>query len=112
MFLRVSRTRRHHSLPGRSVLPNRDRKGVGAFMPKQLMKGNEAVLRGAVLAGCRAFYSYPITPASEIGETAAQLLPQVGGTFLQSESETAAVNMLYGAASTGIRCMTASSGPG
>jgi pyruvate/2-oxoacid:ferredoxin oxidoreductase alpha subunit len=76
------------------------------------MKGNEAVLRGAILAGCRAFYSYPITPASEIGETAALLLPQVGGTFLQSESETAAVNMLYGAASTGIRCMTASSGPG
>lgn len=81
-------------------------------MPKQLMKGNEAVLRGAILAGCRAFYSYPITPASEIGETAALLLPQVGGTFLQSESETAAVNMLYGAAATGIRCMTASSGPG
>ncbi|MGD0299540.1 MAG: 3-methyl-2-oxobutanoate dehydrogenase subunit VorB [Bryobacteraceae bacterium] len=81
-------------------------------MPKQLMKGNEAVLRGAILAGCRAFYSYPITPASEIGETAALLLPQIGGTFLQSESETAAVNMLYGAASTGIRCMTASSGPG
>ena len=81
-------------------------------MPKQLMKGNEAILRGAVLAGCRAFYSYPITPASEIGEAAALYLPQVGGTFLQSESETAAVNMLYGAASTGIRCMTASSGPG
>jgi 2-oxoisovalerate ferredoxin oxidoreductase alpha subunit len=76
------------------------------------MKGNEAVLRGAILAGCRAFYSYPITPASEIGETAALLLPQIGGTFLQSESETAAINMLYGAASTGIRCMTASSGPG
>jgi len=81
-------------------------------MPKQLMKGNEAILRGAVLAGCRAFYSYPITPASEIGEAASLYLPQVGGTFLQSESETAAVNMLYGAASTGIRCMTASSGPG
>ncbi len=81
-------------------------------MPKQLMKGNEAILRGAVLAGCRAFYSYPITPASEIGEAAALFLPQVGGTFLQAESETAAVNMLYGAASTGIRTMTASSGPG
>jgi 2-oxoisovalerate ferredoxin oxidoreductase alpha subunit len=81
-------------------------------MPKQLMKGNEAILRGAVLAGCRAFYSYPITPASEIGEAAALFLPQVGGTFLQAESETAAINMLYGAASTGIRSMTASSGPG
>jgi 2-oxoisovalerate ferredoxin oxidoreductase alpha subunit len=81
-------------------------------MPKQLIKGNEAVLRGAILAGCRAFYSYPITPASEIGETAALLMPQIGGTFLQAESEVAAVNMLYGAASTGIRSMTASSGPG
>ena len=75
-------------------------------MPKQLIKGNEAILRGAILAGCRAFYSYPITPASEIGETAAALMPQVGGTFLQAESEVAAVNMLYGAASTGIRSMT------
>src|SRR5215472_12537703 len=82
------------------------------FMPKQLMKGNEAILKGAVLAGCRAFYSYPITPASEIGEAASRYLPEVGGTFLQSESETAAVNMLYGAAATGIRSMTASSGPG
>jgi pyruvate/2-oxoacid:ferredoxin oxidoreductase alpha subunit len=81
-------------------------------MPKQLMKGNEAILKGAVLAGCRAFYSYPITPASEIGEAASRYLPEVGGTFLQSESETAAVNMLYGAAATGIRSMTASSGPG
>jgi len=81
-------------------------------MPKQLIKGNEAIMRGAILAGCRAFYSYPITPASEIGETAAVLMPQVGGTFLQAESEVAAVNMLYGAASTGIRSMTASSGPG
>ena len=81
-------------------------------MTKRLMKGNEAILRGAILAGCRAFYSYPITPASEIGEAAALYMPQVGGTFLQAESETAAVNMLYGAASTGIRCMTASSGPG
>ena len=81
-------------------------------MPKQLIKGNEALIRGAILAGCRAFYSYPITPASEIGEAAALLMPQVGGTFLQAESEVAAINMLYGAAATGIRCMTASSGPG
>ena len=81
-------------------------------MPKQLIKGNEAVLRGAILAGCRAFYSYPITPASEIGEAAAIYMPQVGGTFLQAESEVASINMLYGAASTGVRAMTASSGPG
>ena len=81
-------------------------------MAKQLVKGNEAIMRGAILAGCRAFYSYPITPASEIGEAAARFMPQVGGTFLQSESEVASVNMLYGAAATGIRAMTASSGPG
>ena len=81
-------------------------------MPKQLLKGNEAILRGAILAGSRAFYGYPITPATEIAEAAARLMPAVGGTFLQAESETAAINMLYGAASTGIRSMTASSGPG
>ncbi|HZU26144.1 MAG TPA: 3-methyl-2-oxobutanoate dehydrogenase subunit VorB [Bryobacteraceae bacterium] len=81
-------------------------------MAKQLLKGNEAIMRGAILAGCRAFYGYPITPATEITEAAARLMPQVGGTFLQAESETAAINMLYGAASTGIRCMTSSSGPG
>jgi pyruvate/2-oxoacid:ferredoxin oxidoreductase alpha subunit len=81
-------------------------------MRKQLMKGNEAIVRSAILAGCRAFYGYPITPASEITEAAALYLPQVGGTFLQAESEVAAINMLYGASSAGVRCMTASSGPG
>jgi 2-oxoisovalerate ferredoxin oxidoreductase alpha subunit len=81
-------------------------------MPKQLIKGNDAIVRGAILAGCRAFYGYPITPASEIAEAAALYMPQVGGTFLQAESEVAAVNMLYGAASAGVRCMSASSGPG
>ena len=81
-------------------------------MPKQLMKGNEAVIRSAILSGCRAFYGYPITPASEIAEGAAALMPQVGGVFLQAESEVAAINMLYGAAATGVRAMTASSGPG
>jgi pyruvate/2-oxoacid:ferredoxin oxidoreductase alpha subunit len=81
-------------------------------MRKQLMKGNEAIVKSAILAGCRAFYGYPITPASEITEAAAQFLPQVGGVFLQAESEIAAINMLYGAASAGVRAMTASSGPG
>jgi pyruvate/2-oxoacid:ferredoxin oxidoreductase alpha subunit len=81
-------------------------------MRKQLMKGNEAIVKSAVLAGCRAFYGYPITPASEITETAAIYLPRVGGTFLQAESEVASINMLYGAASAGVRCMTSSSGPG
>ena len=81
-------------------------------MRKQLMKGNEAIVKSAILAGCRAFYGYPITPASEITEAAALYMPQVGGVFLQAESEVAAINMLYGASSAGIRCMTASSGPG
>src|SRR6516165_11868993 len=79
---------------------------------RQLCKGNVAVMKGAVLAGCNAYYCYPITPAIEIAETAAEYLPQVGGTFLQAESEVAAINMVYGAASAGQRVMTASSGPG
>src|SRR5215471_16945694 len=79
---------------------------------RQLCKGNVAVVKGAILAGCRAFYGYPITPASEIAESAALYIPQVGGTFLQAESEVAAINMVYGAAAAGIRVMTASSGPG
>ncbi len=79
---------------------------------RQLCKGNVAVMKGAVLAGCRAYYGYPITPASEIAEAAALYLPQVGGTFLQAESEVAAINMVYGAAAAGVRVMSASSGPG
>jgi 2-oxoisovalerate ferredoxin oxidoreductase alpha subunit len=81
-------------------------------MRKQLMKGNDAIVKSAILSGCRAFYGYPITPASEIAETAAAYMAQTGGVFLQAESEVAAINMLYGAASAGVRCMTASSGPG
>jgi pyruvate/2-oxoacid:ferredoxin oxidoreductase alpha subunit len=81
-------------------------------MRKQLMKGNEAIVKSAILAGCRAFYGYPITPASEIAEAAAEFMPAAGGVFVQAESEVAAVNMLYGASSAGVRAMTASSGPG
>jgi pyruvate/2-oxoacid:ferredoxin oxidoreductase alpha subunit len=81
-------------------------------MRKQLMKGNEALVKSAILAGCRAFYGYPITPASEIAEGAALYMPKVGGVYVQAESEVAAINMLYGAASAGVRAMTASSGPG
>ena len=80
-------------------------------MPKFLMKGNDAIVRGALLAGCRLYFGYPITPASEIAEGAALYFPKTGGTFLQAESEVAAINMLYGAASGGIRAMTASSSP-
>jgi pyruvate/2-oxoacid:ferredoxin oxidoreductase alpha subunit len=81
-------------------------------MKKQLMKGNEAIVKSAILAGCRAFYGYPITPASEIAEAAAEFMPKTGGVYVQAESEVAAINMLYGAASAGVRAMTASSGPG
>ncbi len=81
-------------------------------MAKELIKGNAAVIKGAILAGCRYFFGYPITPASEIAEAAAYYLPLVGGTFLQAESEIASINMVYGAASGGARVMTASSSPG
>ncbi len=81
-------------------------------MGKLLVKGNDAIVRGAILAGCRVYFGYPITPASEIAETAAKYLPKVGGTFLQAESEVASINMVYGAASGGVRVMTASSSPG
>src|SRR5579864_3470678 len=81
-------------------------------MRRELIKGNEAIVKGAVLGGCRAFYGYPITPASEIAEAAALYVPQAGGVFLQAESEVAAINMIYGAASAGVRSMTSSSGPG
>ncbi|WP_457565224.1 3-methyl-2-oxobutanoate dehydrogenase subunit VorB [Caldithrix abyssi] len=81
-------------------------------MGKILVKGNDAIVRGAILAGCRIYFGYPITPASEIAETAAMYLPKVGGTFLQAESEVASINMVYGAASGGVRVMTASSSPG
>src|SRR6476646_8069177 len=79
---------------------------------RQLCKGNVAVIKGAVLAGCRAYFGYPITPASEVAEAAALYFPEVNGTFVQAESEVASINMVYGAASTGARVMTASSGPG
>ncbi len=81
-------------------------------MAKELLKGNDAVVRGAALAGCRLYFGYPITPASEIAESAARYMPRVGGTFLQAESEVAAINMVYGAAGCGVRVMTASSSPG
>lgn len=81
-------------------------------MAKQLIKGNEAVVKGAILAGCRFYFGYPITPASEVAEAAAYYLPKVGGTFIQAESEVAAINMVYGAASADVRVMTASSSPG
>lgn len=81
-------------------------------MAKKLMKGCEAIGEAAVQAGCRLFFGYPITPQNEIPEYLSGRLPQVGGTFVQAESEVAAVNMLYGASGAGCRCFTSSSGPG
>lgn len=87
-------------------------RGAAATRPRMLIKGNEAAVRGALLAGCRCFFGYPITPASEIAHEAARLFPEVGGTFLQAESEVASINMVYGAAAAGVRVMSASSSPG
>jgi len=81
-------------------------------MAKVLMKGNEAIAEAAVRAGCRFFFGYPITPQNQIPEYMSKRLPEVGGTFLQSESEIAAINMVYGAAGAGARVMTSSSSPG
>ncbi|QDR82430.1 3-methyl-2-oxobutanoate dehydrogenase subunit VorB [Sporomusa termitida] len=79
---------------------------------KVLMKGNEAIGEAAVIAGCRYYFGYPITPQSELIEYMAKRLPQVQGVFLQAESEIAAINMVYGAAGAGARVMTSSSSPG
>jgi len=76
------------------------------------MKGNDAIIVGALAAGCRAYYGYPITPASEIAHAAALHFPALGGAFIQAESEVSAINMVYGTAGMGIRTMTASSSPG
>ena len=81
-------------------------------MAKKLMKGCEAVAEAAIQAGCHYFFGYPITPQNDIPEYMAARLPKVGGCFLQAESEVAAINMVYGAAASGARCMTSSSSPG
>jgi pyruvate/2-oxoacid:ferredoxin oxidoreductase alpha subunit len=81
-------------------------------MARQFMKGNDAIILGALAAGCRAYYGYPITPASEIAHAAALHFPALEGVFIQAESEVAAINMVYGTAGMGIRTMTASSSPG
>lgn len=81
-------------------------------MSRIFMKGCEAIAEAAVRAGCRFFAGYPITPQNEIPEYFARRLPEVGGNFVQGESEVASINMVYGAASTGTRSMTSSSSPG
>ncbi len=79
---------------------------------KVLMKGNEAIAEAAIIAGCRHYFGYPITPQTEIAAYMAKRMPKIGGVFLQAESELAAINMVYGAASAGVRAMTSSSSPG
>lgn len=81
-------------------------------MSKLFMKGNEAIAEAAVRAGCRFFAGYPITPQNEIPEYMSKRMPEVGGVFVQGESELASVNMVIGAAFGGTRAMTSSSGPG
>lgn len=79
---------------------------------KVLMKGNEALAESALRAGCRHFFGYPITPQTEVAAYMSKRMPKIGGTYLQAESEIAAINMVLGAASAGVRVMTSSSSPG
>ena len=79
---------------------------------KVLMKGNEAIAEAAIQSGCRHYFGYPITHQTEIAAYMASRMPDVGGVFLQAESEISAINMVYGASSTGVRVMTSSSSPG
>ena len=79
---------------------------------RKLMKGNEAIAEAAIRGGCRFYAGYPITPQNEIPEYMSWRLPQVGGRFIQAESEISAINMVYGAAGAGARAMTSSSSPG
>jgi len=81
-------------------------------MSKVLMKGNEALAEAAIRAGCVHFFGYPITPQTEVPEYLAKRLPEVGGVFLQAESEIASIHMIYGAAGVGVKCLTSSSSPG
>ncbi len=79
---------------------------------KVLMKGNEAIAEAAIKAGCRHYFGYPITPQTEVAAYMSKRMPKIGGTFLQAESEIAAINMVIGVSSTGKRVMTSSSSPG
>ena len=79
---------------------------------KVLMKGNEAISEAAIMAGCRHYFGYPITPQTEIAAYLSKKMPKIGGTFLQAESEIAAINMVYGVSAAGLRVMTSSSSPG
>jgi 2-oxoglutarate/2-oxoacid ferredoxin oxidoreductase subunit alpha len=85
----------------------------GQMKPEKiLMRGNDAMAEAAIIAGCRHYFGYPITPQNEVPAYMAKRMPEVGGVFLQSESEVAAINMVMGAAAAGVRAMTSSSSPG
>ena len=79
---------------------------------KKLMCGNEALAEAAIMAGCRCYFGYPITPQNEVTSYMSRRMPEVGGQFVQSESEVAAINMVFGAAVVGARAITSSSSPG
>ena len=100
------------SIYDRKITVLRRKNIQGDYMTKVLMKGNEAIAEAAIQAGCRFFFGYPITPQNQIPEYMSKRMPEVGGTFLQAESEVSAINMVYGAAGAGARVMTSSSSPG
>ena len=79
---------------------------------KVILKGNEAMSEAAIVAGCRHYFGYPITPQNEVSSYLAKRMPEVGGVFLQAESEVSAINMVFGASGAGARVMTSSSSPG
>ena len=79
---------------------------------RYLLRGNEAIAESAIRAGCQCYFAYPITPQGELVEHMARNMPRLGRTFIQAESEVAAINMVYGAAAAGVRTMTSSSSPG
>ena len=87
-------------------------KGEKKMSEKVLMKGNEAIAEAAIMAGCRHYFGYPITPQTEVAAYMSKRMPKIDGVFLQAESEIAAINMVIGVASTGKRVMTSSSSLG
>jgi len=95
------------AVPASDPRPHRIRAGE-----RLLMTGNEAAAEAAIRAGCRFYFGYPITPQNELTSYMAREMPAVGGTFIQAESELAAINMVYGASAAGRRAMTSSSSPG
>ncbi len=93
-------------------MSDHDRSTEPGSANRVLMKGNVALVHGAIAGGCQCYFGYPITPQNEVPEYMSALLPKAGGVFLQAESEVAAINMVYGAAAAGVRAMTSSSSPG